>query len=327
MSETIPITTITVGERRREDLGDIAGLAASIKRYGLLHPIVVDDESALIAGERRLRACESLEWNEIEVKRLRDTTEAERREIELEENLRRKDLTPYELSKGRVELVRAAKVVIQEGKASLETQESLVSPFDGNEFRPDSGRNSRGRPSESGSYRDVEERTGISRSTASDATRHVETAETYPAMQSPEWKQYHVLQACEQLEKLPETERPQAVALLDELHPKTAVELLAKMAGKPEDERHEIYRLHESEDQRERDLAMTKAAELPPMPDPRLQPLREMQRTMRRWLKDYPDDAVNEQIGDALSALVTLQRVIQGKDFAHGEDSQSGDPG
>jgi len=36
-------------ERFREDYGEIEELAVSIQRYGLLHPIVVDNELGLIA--------------------------------------------------------------------------------------------------------------------------------------------------------------------------------------------------------------------------------------------------------------------------------------
>jgi ParB family chromosome partitioning protein len=41
---TIPISRIKVGERHRRDLGDIAGLAASISDIGLLNPITVDED-------------------------------------------------------------------------------------------------------------------------------------------------------------------------------------------------------------------------------------------------------------------------------------------
>lgn len=66
----IPISDIVVGTRRREDLGDISGLADSISSWGLLHPVVVDDKNRLVAGERRLRACQQLGWSEIPVTRL-----------------------------------------------------------------------------------------------------------------------------------------------------------------------------------------------------------------------------------------------------------------
>ncbi len=54
------IDDVTVGARVRRDLGDVAGLAASIAEVGLLHPIVVTPDKRLIAGERRIEACRVL---------------------------------------------------------------------------------------------------------------------------------------------------------------------------------------------------------------------------------------------------------------------------
>lgn len=110
----LPLEDIIVPERRREDYGDIAGLAASIAQYGLLHPIVVDENGVLVAGERRLRAVESLGWGLVDVRDLGELTQAERDEIELEENAQRKDLTPYERSRTLVKLAETAKTVLVE---------------------------------------------------------------------------------------------------------------------------------------------------------------------------------------------------------------------
>jgi ParB family chromosome partitioning protein len=57
-----PIDSIIVGERMRKNMGDLARLAASIRRLGLLHPIVVDPDGRLLAGGRRLEACKLLGW-------------------------------------------------------------------------------------------------------------------------------------------------------------------------------------------------------------------------------------------------------------------------
>jgi len=61
----LPIDSIIVGERHRRDMGDIAALAKSIDEVGLLHPIAVTFDRHLIAGERRLRAVQSLGWKTI----------------------------------------------------------------------------------------------------------------------------------------------------------------------------------------------------------------------------------------------------------------------
>ena len=55
MTARRPIAGIKIGTRHRRDLGDIAGLAASIEANGLLQPVVVHTDGTLIAGERRVR--------------------------------------------------------------------------------------------------------------------------------------------------------------------------------------------------------------------------------------------------------------------------------
>jgi ParB/RepB/Spo0J family partition protein len=62
------IADIKIGERFRRDLGDIAGLAASMDELGLLQSIVIRPDGTLIAGERRLRAATLLGWTHIPVK-------------------------------------------------------------------------------------------------------------------------------------------------------------------------------------------------------------------------------------------------------------------
>lgn len=93
----VKIKDIKVGERVRSDYGDISALATSIQRYGLLHPIVVDEKKKLIAGERRLKAHAKLGKKEIEVKYLSELNDVDKKEIELEENIQRKSLDWQEL--------------------------------------------------------------------------------------------------------------------------------------------------------------------------------------------------------------------------------------
>lgn len=88
------ILDIIVQARHRRDLGDIAGLAASIRDVGLLHPIVIRPDGVLIAGERRLAAAKQLGWESIPVTVV-DMADVVRGE--LSENTVRKDFTPSEL--------------------------------------------------------------------------------------------------------------------------------------------------------------------------------------------------------------------------------------
>lgn len=94
----IPINSIIVEDRYRQDFGPIEELASSIRENGLITPIAVEslpgDQFRLLAGERRLRACRSLNLETIEV-RVYDTPldDIRQKQIELEENIQRKDMT------------------------------------------------------------------------------------------------------------------------------------------------------------------------------------------------------------------------------------------
>ena len=107
MPGLISIKDIKVGTRLRKDYGDIEGLAASIAQHGLLQPIVLDTDNNLIAGGRRLAAHVHLGRAEIEFNHVTSLGELERRELELEENLRRKDLTWQEEVRGLRQLYEA----------------------------------------------------------------------------------------------------------------------------------------------------------------------------------------------------------------------------
>ncbi len=78
------IDSIKIGDRRREEMGDIQGLADSISKYGLLHPIVVEGDLNLVAGRRRLAACQALEYEYIEATQLGKLTVQQLRTLELE---------------------------------------------------------------------------------------------------------------------------------------------------------------------------------------------------------------------------------------------------
>jgi N6-adenosine-specific RNA methylase IME4 len=61
------IGDIVIGDRHRNKMGDIQGLARSIEAVGLLHPVVIDKNNKLIAGERRIRAYQLLGRTKIPV--------------------------------------------------------------------------------------------------------------------------------------------------------------------------------------------------------------------------------------------------------------------
>lgn len=119
--ETIEIAQISSEGRVREDYGDIASLVASIREFGIIQPIVVNkavdgSPAALIVGGRRLAALKELGFTTLthNVHFIwRDEVDPLRlRALEMEENLKRKDLTWQEQVKGK--------------QALLETMQSLL---------------------------------------------------------------------------------------------------------------------------------------------------------------------------------------------------------
>lgn len=81
--------------RWRREMGDVRELAESIKNKGQIHPILLDRDNNLVCGGRRLAACitagiavKAAYTDQIDPLVLR--------ELELEENLRRKAFTPGE---------------------------------------------------------------------------------------------------------------------------------------------------------------------------------------------------------------------------------------
>lgn len=79
--------------RQRVKIDDIESLAESIKRYGVINPITVGDNLKLIAGERRLMACKSIDPEfKVPVINFADLSETEQQIIELDENVKRKQL-------------------------------------------------------------------------------------------------------------------------------------------------------------------------------------------------------------------------------------------
>jgi ParB family chromosome partitioning protein len=96
----IPIDEIKIKEelRIRQELGDTATLENSIRKVGLLNPILVDEKYQLIAGHRRLTACRNLGWREIEATVVRFEGDLLKMlAAEVDENLLRKDFTGEEI--------------------------------------------------------------------------------------------------------------------------------------------------------------------------------------------------------------------------------------
>lgn len=109
----VDIGKVIVKDRIRKDFGDIKELADDIEQNGLINPPVVNKDYELLAGERRLRACKSLGWSQIEI-RMMDTRDAEHElNVEISENENRKAFSKAE----RVDYMRRL-LRIEQAKAS-----------------------------------------------------------------------------------------------------------------------------------------------------------------------------------------------------------------
>jgi len=88
---------------------NLAELADSIQRYGIIQPLIVTrtpgtDQYTLIAGERRLLAAKQAGLESVPVL-LRETNDQGRLELALIENVQREDLTPLETAEAYRQLV------------------------------------------------------------------------------------------------------------------------------------------------------------------------------------------------------------------------------
>ncbi|MBD3247784.1 ParB/RepB/Spo0J family partition protein [Candidatus Falkowbacteria bacterium] len=94
--------------RKNFDEEKLKELGASIKRYGMIEPIIVsqaeDGKYEVIAGERRLKASKMADIEKVPVV-VRNVDDQKRLEIALIENLQREDLDPIETAMAYKELM------------------------------------------------------------------------------------------------------------------------------------------------------------------------------------------------------------------------------
>ncbi|PIQ89186.1 MAG: hypothetical protein COV72_04390 [Candidatus Omnitrophica bacterium CG11_big_fil_rev_8_21_14_0_20_42_13] len=94
--------------RKEFDAKTLQDLAASIKEKGFIQPIIVRKQAEgryeLIAGERRFRAANILQYNEIPAI-IKNVNDEESLEISLIENIQREELNPVEQAQAYQELI------------------------------------------------------------------------------------------------------------------------------------------------------------------------------------------------------------------------------
>ena len=114
----LEISKVEVKDRIRKDFGDIEELAQDIKENSLLNPITVipiaDGKYQLIAGERRLRACESLGMTSITANAISVKNAEQALRIEISENENRKEFSFTEKMNYAKRLEEIEKIKAQE---------------------------------------------------------------------------------------------------------------------------------------------------------------------------------------------------------------------
>ncbi len=93
----VRIGEIQIKKRIRKDLGNLNELAESMNIHGLMNPIVITRDHMLIAGQRRLASAKKLGWEKIEATIVDAPTKIDKLEMEIEENIHRKDFTANEI--------------------------------------------------------------------------------------------------------------------------------------------------------------------------------------------------------------------------------------
>jgi ParB family transcriptional regulator, chromosome partitioning protein len=132
------LTELAIGDIRpnpfqpRQDVDPAAleELKTSIQQAGLLQPVVVRPRSGgdgyeLIAGERRLRACQALGWSRIPAVK-RDVDDRTVLTLALIENLQRDDLSPVDEARGYERLIAEFNLAQQDVAEAVGRDRSTV---------------------------------------------------------------------------------------------------------------------------------------------------------------------------------------------------------
>ena len=115
--------------RHEFDHGKLEDLVSSIKKHGILQPLVVTEKEdggyELIAGERRLRASEIAGLATVPAL-VRSATEQEKLELALIENIQRQDLNPIEEAFAYARLIEEFNLTQEEVSSQVGKSRSAV---------------------------------------------------------------------------------------------------------------------------------------------------------------------------------------------------------
>lgn len=98
----LSVSEILTGKNLRSDVGDVSELSESISSVGIIEPLIVNHDADgyhLVAGERRLRAAESIGLTSVPCKIFENMTDAQFYEVMLAENFNREAMSPIDEAK------------------------------------------------------------------------------------------------------------------------------------------------------------------------------------------------------------------------------------
>ena len=130
----IDLTKLVADKQHREDFDreNLEQLASSLNANGLIQPIVVRWDQlrkkyVIIAGERRFRAAKISGWKEIKCDvKPDDISEGEIADLQLTENLTRKDLNPIEKAKAFSDVIEKNGYTVRELSKKVGLNETTV---------------------------------------------------------------------------------------------------------------------------------------------------------------------------------------------------------
>jgi len=100
MIEELPLENLKIRDNRiRKDIGDLLNLMISMKEVGQLNPLTIDEDYYIIEDTRRYYSAKNLGWSSLKCEKRIGLPEYQKLTIEIDENLRRKNLNPAEEAK------------------------------------------------------------------------------------------------------------------------------------------------------------------------------------------------------------------------------------
>lgn len=282
--EIVPIKDIIIGPRRREKLTGIAGLAKSIKRRGLIHPIVLNDDDTLVAGRRRLAAFVMLRRRTIPV-RYAKMNEEMADGTELEENTFVVPYSIYEKSKARVQAIKAEKEeMARKGVRGATTP----------------------------SARSAGKAAGMSSATAQEAGTIVALGDRFPFLRN--WTRDQFRAVDKVVGHLDHKDDAALNSLFimagTENDPKTVMQMLDHLYDEYSTEiRKRIFKNALSADPVKQERAVTDACKVPPMPDVRIDPCTKARQLLTRAIQFKPNE--RWVTGPLKTAIASINEAIK----------------